>query len=81
MIGRKYFLKERLRGRVKIGFPIWENIINLGNLGIFFVYVFFQFKTPYTTLGDRNAFNKETLDHGLSDYDKAINILLCFNVL
>jgi len=81
MIGRKYFLRSEIKGKLKISFPIWENIINLANLGIFFVYVYFQFRTPYTTLGSRKAFNKETLDHGLSDYDRFINILLCFNVL
>ena len=81
MIGRKYFLKSENKGMFKIGFPVWENIINLANLGVFFVYVYFQFRTPYTTLGSRNEFNKVTLDHGLSDYDKFINILLCFNVL
>lgn len=82
MIGRKYFLRQKMiKGRFKIGFPIIENFINLGNLGIFFVYVYFEMKTPYTTLGNRNAFTRGNLSHGLSDYDKFMNILLCFCVL
>jgi len=49
-------------------------------LMLFFVYMFFEFRTPYTTLGERGAFTNETLKHGLTDYDMMMNILICFNI-
>ena len=81
MTGRKYFLEPVNYGRLKIGNPNFDNIEKIFMLVVFFVYAYFQFKTPYTTLGNREVFSKETLDHGLTDYDIMMNIFICFTIV
>lgn len=81
MIGRKYFFTEEKYGRLTIGIPIEENIFKIDMLIIFFIYVYFEFTTPYTTLGNRGVFSPEILDHGLTNYDIMMNLFLCVNIL
>lgn len=81
MIGVKYFLSIEEHQRCRVGYPIISNILKLLMLFTFFIYTYFEFKTPHTTLGSRTEFQPEVYQHGLSDYDKMMNIFIMFIIL